>query len=87
MSDIRARQAELIEPTTALWQVLGAYPALVTEVDVLKEIAADDPPTFLERDRVEIGIRKLVSVGVLRRESDSLAPTPVIPFLDENLGI
>ena len=87
MSDMRTRQAELIEPTTPLWEVLAAYPALLTEADVLKEIAAADPPTFLERDRVEIGIRKLVSVGVLRREGDSLVPTPATLFLDEHLAL
>jgi hypothetical protein len=87
MSDIRADQAELIEPYTCLMQVLVAHPALVTEDDVLKEIAMDDPPTFLERDRVEIGIHKLVSVGVLRREAKSLVPTPATLFLDDHLGL
>lgn len=87
MTDMRTRQAELIESTTPLWVVLAEYPALLTEADVLKEIAAGDPPTFLERDRVEIGIRKLLSVGVLRREGDSLVPTPATLFLDEHLGI
>jgi hypothetical protein len=87
MSDIRTRQAELIEPVTPLWQVLAAYPALLTEADVLREIAADEPPTFLERDRVEIGVNKLLSVGVLRREGDSLVPTPATLFLDDHLGL
>jgi hypothetical protein len=87
MSDIRTRQAELIEPITPLWAVLSAYPALLTEADLLREIAAADPPTFLERDRVEIGVRKLLSVGVLRREGDSLVPTPATLFLDDHLGI
>lgn len=87
MSDTRTSQARLIEPMTCLWQVLSAHPALITEADVLREIAADDPPTFLERDRVEIGIKKLLSVGVLRREGDSLVPTPATLFLDDHMGI
>ena len=87
MSDMRTRMAELIEPGTALFVVLGEHPALITEADVLQEIAADDPPTFLERDRVEIGIRELVSAGVLRREGDSLVPTRATLFLDDQLGL
>jgi hypothetical protein len=87
MIDLRTRQAELIEPTTALWQVLWAHPALVTEADVLKEIAVDDPATFHERDQVESAIRRLVSAGVLRREGDSLVPTPATLLLGEHLGI
>lgn len=87
MRDIRTRQAELIEPFTPLWVVLAAYPALLTDADVLKEIAGGDPPIFLERDRVEIGIRDLLSAGVLRREGDSLVPTPATLFLEEHLGI
>lgn len=84
---IRTNQAELIEPYTCLMQILDAHPSLITEDDVVKEIAMDDPPTFLERDRVEIGIRKLLSVGVLRREGKSLVPTPATLFLDEHLGV
>jgi hypothetical protein len=87
MSDIRTNQAELIEPYTCLMQVLDGHPSLVTDDDVLKEIAMDDPPTFLERDRVEIGIHKLLSLGVLRREGKSLVPTPATLFLDDNLGV
>lgn len=87
MSDKRTRMAELIETTTPLWVVLAQYPALLTEADVLKEIAADDPPIFLERDRVEVAINKLVSVGVLRREGHSLVPTPATLFLDDHMGI
>ncbi len=87
MSDLRARQAELIETTTPLWVILAERPALLTETDVLKEIAGGDPPTFLERDRVEIAIRELVSAGVLRREGDSLVPTPATLLLDDHLGM
>jgi hypothetical protein len=87
MSDMRTRQAELIEPITPLWQVLATFPTLLTEADVLRQIAAADPPTFLERDRVEIGVKKLLSVGVLRLEGDSLVPTPATLFLDDHLGI
>lgn len=86
MSARSDRQAELIEPTTVLWVILAEHPALLTEADVVKEIA-NDPPTFREKDRIEIGIRKLLSVGVLRREGDSLVPTPATLFLDDHLGI
>jgi hypothetical protein len=78
--------AELIEPTTVLWVVLAEHPALLTEADVVKEIASD-PPTFREKDRIEIGINKLLAVGVLRKEGDSLVPTPATLFLDDHLGI
>jgi hypothetical protein len=87
MSDIRTRMAELIEPVTPLWVILAEYPSLLTEADVLKEIAGAEPPTFMEKDRVEIGIRKLLSVGVLRREGDSLVPTPATLFLRHQLGM
>ena len=87
MSSLRDKMADLIEPVTPLFVILGEYPALLTEDDVVREIAGDDQPTFKERDRVEIHIRKMLSVGVLRREGDSLVPTPAALFLDDHLAI
>lgn len=83
----RDRNAELIEPVTPLWIILGEYPGLVTDDDVLKEIAGGDPPTFGERDAVEQGIRDMLAAGVLRREGDSLVPTRATLFLDDHLAI
>lgn len=87
MTDIRTDQAELIEPYTCLLQVLTAHPARVTEDDVLREIALGDPPTLLERDRVDMGIRKLLAVGVVRRDGELLVPTPATLFLDDSPGV
>jgi hypothetical protein len=71
--DIATRQAELIEPTTMLWSVLAAHPALVTEADLEREIGSH-PPTWLERDRIEIGLRKLLDAD--RRRPAGLARVP-----------
>jgi hypothetical protein len=87
VSDIRTDQAEVIEPYTCLMQILMAHPGIVTEDDVLAEIAMDDPATFLERDRVETGIRELISVGLVRREGRSLVPTPATLLLDDHLVV
>jgi hypothetical protein len=79
-------KSERIQARTILWAVLAVHPAPMTDAEVVEALACD-PPASPEKGQVEIGIRQLLSVGLLRREGGSLMPTPASLFLDDLLGV
>lgn len=59
---------------SVLAAVVGDYPELFTENELVREIA-DDPEDFIQRDRVERAIRSLSDVGLLHRLRPLIVPS------------
>jgi hypothetical protein len=86
MSVVSEPKVERIRARTVLLAVLAAHPVTMTDAEVLEALACDQP-TASERNQVKIGIRELLSIGLLHREDGSLVPTPAALFLGELLTV
>lgn len=66
-NDVRDRRRE----AAVLARILWLHPTQITERELLLNLFAEGP----EVDAYERAIRDLVSVGLLRREGESILPT------------
>jgi hypothetical protein len=68
-----AEQDEIIEHGT-LHLVLGTYPELFTEEELIRALARQ-PEDFKERDAIQRAIRELTSVGLLQCRNSLVMPS------------
>jgi hypothetical protein len=68
------RAADLATESTVLRQVLEIHPVLLTQAELIREIAGEDP-AFAERDAIERAVRDLGGVGLLHGSGEFVVPT------------
>lgn len=75
MTDQRTtRDEDLTVEAAVLQLVLDAFPARVTESEIVRELGENEP-SFEERDAIERAVRDLMGIGLVHGHDDCVTPT------------
>jgi hypothetical protein len=65
---------DLATEATVLRQLLEVHPVLMTEAELVREIAGESPD-FAQRDAIERAVRDLGGVGLIHAGGEFVVPT------------
>lgn len=68
------RDEDLTTEAAVLHRVLDVHPARLTEPELIRELAGDEP-SFNQSDAIERAVRDLAGVGLVHGSDDFVTPT------------
>lgn len=80
-----AEEDDEMEAAT-LMVVLELHPALLTEDEVIREVA-EDPGDLVEQDTARVAVRELIGAGLLHQSGNLVLPTRAAVRIMELFGL